>query len=142
MHLLFSVQIICPPQCYADPHLSFWYSLYYSCWLLFLSCNMTLFSLLFSFYGKEKTKFCSQIHSYFCQYELMLRNLQKVSQIFFQGRISLPERTDTLCKICCFWISYVQIYFYAAVISGKLILHVFSHKFLNAQHLNTSRGKI
>ena len=65
MHLLFSVQIICPPQCYANPHLSFWYSLYYSFWLLFLSCKMTLFSLLFSFYGKREDKF---LFSNFCSY--------------------------------------------------------------------------
>ena len=32
-----------PLRCYDDPNLSFWLSLYYSFWLLFLSCEVILF---------------------------------------------------------------------------------------------------
>ena len=60
-------------------------TLCYSFWLLFLSCELILVLLLFSFSRKQATQYFPQPHNYLCHYQLTLQNLKKVSQSFSWG---------------------------------------------------------
>ena len=57
---------------------------------------MTLFSLLFSFFRKQVTKYFPELHSYFRLYQLASPNLQKIFFIF--SRVS-PGTLRTISSV-------------------------------------------
>ena len=79
-----------PLRCYDDPNLSFWLSLYYSFWLLFLSCEVILFFFLLLLQKKQATKYFPQVLNYLSHYQLALA----INWSF------LRASPNTLCEIC------------------------------------------